>query len=112
MELRPAGFNIIITTQAIVTANANLLEIAGFGHKLKNAGCADELIEALTSSIKKMGLKIQKHRQDVEVFISARDRVQLFYLKVGQGIRVKGWNRVEVSGLAFRTLANSGLYFS
>ena len=66
-----------------MAANANLLEIAGFDHKLKLAGCDDELIGALTTSIKKIGSTIQQHRQDVEAFISAVCDAGSFGLSLG-----------------------------
>ena len=47
-------------------ANAHLLEIAQFEHKLKMSGCADELVAALTTSMKALGQGIQEQRQKVE----------------------------------------------
>ena len=52
--------------KVIVQANAHLLEIAQFEHKMKKSGCADELVAALTTSMKALGQRLQERRQEVE----------------------------------------------
>ena len=49
-----------------MTANANLLEIAGFEHRLKEAGCAQELVKALTASMATEGMAVQAARHRLE----------------------------------------------
>ncbi|CAE7306290.1 unnamed protein product [Symbiodinium sp. CCMP2592] len=51
---------------AIVQANANLLEISGFEHKLVQAGCDKSLVNALTESMAHTSAKISEERQKLE----------------------------------------------
>ena len=47
-------------------ANANLLEISGFGHKLQKAGCDENLTAALTASMAQTSAEISEKRQKLE----------------------------------------------
>ena len=47
-------------------ANANLLEISGFGHKLSQAGCDPSLASALTQSMGRTSTTISQERQKLE----------------------------------------------
>ncbi|CAE7207120.1 unnamed protein product, partial [Symbiodinium sp. CCMP2456] len=59
-----------IAKAVIVQANANLLEISGFGHKLQKAGCDHNLANALTESMARTSAQISEERQKLEAAIA------------------------------------------